>query len=328
MTDIADVLIIGGGPAGLGAALALCRQNHSVIVFDSGDYRNKAAPEMHMVSTWDHRSPEAFRAAARAELTGRYPGQCEFVDQEVVAVIRSDSGNEGEGVTFKARDRTGSNYCGRKVILATGSRDLLPGIDGFDECWGRGIVHCLLCHGHEARGARSVGILALGTFAEPSTILRVLRLCKRFAPRVCVYTHGNTRAAARLRDITALVPGSEVESAFIERLEMINEDEDRLPESIRVVLEDTATKNGKHKHTFVVHYPGTEQASSLAEKLGVKLDAAGDIQTSGFQETSHPGIFAAGDCASPHKYFAAASMMGHMTGAGAAQQLQAEIKYI
>ncbi|KAJ5951041.1 Thioredoxin reductase aclD [Penicillium vulpinum] len=330
MLHIADALIIGGGPAGLGVALALCRQNHSVIIFDSGDYRNKYG-EMHMVSTWDHRYPDEFRSAARTEVVNRYSGQCTFVDQEVLSLSRvqenvdipSEKIPKNSG-PFKAIDSCEKVWHGRKVILATGSRDLLPGIDGFDECWGKGVAHCLLCHGHEERGAESVGILALDEFAVPSTLMRVLRSCKQFTSRVRIYTHGNTRAAAELREAMAVVPGCDIEPDFIERLEMATMVDGPSATGVRVVLEEAAPQ----QHAFVVYHPGTEQASNLPAQLGLKLTSEGDIMINDWQETSQPGIFATGDCASRHKYFATASAMGNLTGASVAQQLQADIRYI
>lgn len=325
MPETRDVLIIGGGPAGLAAALALCRQNHTVTVFDSGEYRNERATEMHMVSTWDHRSPRDFLAASREELSQRYSDQYELVAEEVTTIVRV-SGPSKIISQFEAGNGDGGKWRGRKIILATGVRDLLPFIDGFDDCWGTGIIHCLLCHGHEQRGSSSVGILALDNFAEPSTVLRVARSCKQFASRVRIYTNGNKRVATQLRAVAAQVPGCDVESGVINCLEMV-----KLPggkneeEGLHVVLEEAAEGTSTdHVHSFAMYHAGIEQASSLVEDLGVDLDENGEIKLHAFQETSQAGIFAAGDCASLHKYVSIASATGFMAGAGAAQQLQAE----
>ncbi|KAJ0122093.1 thioredoxin reductase [Diaporthe amygdali] len=297
--DTADTLVIGGGPAGLAAALALCRQNHNVIVLDSGDYRNKYATEMHMVSTWDHRPPREFLAASRAELSKRYPDQCKLVEAEVTAIEKVSGTAQGLSI-FEARDETGNKWRGRKVVLATGVRDLLPFIDGFEDCWGTGVVHCLLCHGHEQRGAASVGILALDSFAEASTVLRVARS-------------------------SAQVSNCDVEDAVIERLEMIKMPGGGEEDGLHVVLEGAEEGIAPgHVHTFAMYHAGTEQASSLVEDMGIELDENGEIKLGAFQETSQPGVFAAGDCSSLHKYVSIASATGFMAGAGAAQQLQAE----
>lgn len=324
-TDVSDALVIGGGPAGLAAALSLCRQNHTVTLFDSGDYRNKYASEMHMVSTWDHRPPTEFLEASREELSRRYPDQCTIVKEEVTAIERVSATAKGHTL-FEARDEAGSKWRGRKVILATGVRDLLPFIDGFDDCWGTGIVHCLLCHGHEQRGAASVGILALDSFAEPSTVLRVARSCKQFASRVRIYTNGNKRVATQLRAVADQVPGCDVEPAVIESLEMVELPGGGEEQGLHVVLEgaEEGSVAAEHVHSFAMYHAGTEQASELVEALGVELQEGGEIKLGGFQETSQTGVFAAGDCASQHKYVSIASATGFMAGAGAAQQLQAE----
>lgn len=322
--EISDALVIGGGPAGLAAALSLCRQNHSVTVFDSGDYRNKYASEMHMVSTWDHRPPGEYLAASREELSRRYPDQFKLVKEKVTAIERASGTARGLSV-FEARGEAGGMWKGRKVILATGVRDLLPFIDGFEDCWGTGVVHCLLCHGHEERGAASVGILALDSFAEASTVLRVARTCKQFASNVRIYTNGNKRVATQLRAVADQVPGCDVEPTVIERLEMAKLPGGGDQDGLHVVLEGAAEGlEADHVHSFAMYHAGTEQASPLVEALGVELDDGGEIKLGGFQETSQPGIFAAGDCASQHKYVSIASATGFMAGAGAAQQLQAE----
>lgn len=324
MLDTADTLVIGGGPGGLAAALALCRQNHNVIVLDSGDYRNKYATEMHMVSTWDHRPPREFLAASRAELSKRYPDQCKLVEAEVTAIEKVSGTAQGLSI-FEARDETGNKWRGRKIVLATGVRDLLPFIDGFEDCWGTGVVHCLLCHGHEQRGAASVGILALDSFAEASTVLRVARSCKQFASSIRIYTNGNKRVATQLRAVAAQVSNCDVEDAVIERLEMVKMSGGGEEDGLHVVLEGAEEGIAPgHVHTFAMYHAGTEQASSLVEDMGIELDENGEIKLGAFQETSQPGVFAAGDCSSLHKYVSIASATGFMAGAGAAQQLQAE----
>ena len=186
---------------------------------------------------WDHKTPAQFREASRAELKDRYPGQCTFVDGEVRTINALEPPKGQTGTQFEAVLTSGEVFKAQKVILASGCRDILPFIDGFEECWGTGVVHCLLCHGHEERGAESVGILALDAFAEPSTLLRVLRTCKQFAARVHIYTHGNGRAAASLKEVTGLVPGATVESKEIDVLERVDPAGER-PSDIRVVLEN------------------------------------------------------------------------------------------
>jgi hypothetical protein len=132
MSDVVDVLIVGGGPAGLSAATALSRLMHPCIIFDHGVYRNDRTKHMHNVPTWDHKDPEDFRKAARKDLTDRYK-TTSFVHAKVEKLTKLPDGG------FEALDTAGKVYKGKKVLLATGVEDVYPEIAGYDDCWGRGM---------------------------------------------------------------------------------------------------------------------------------------------------------------------------------------------
>lgn len=127
---IYDTLILGAGPAGLSTALGLARQLYSVVVFDSQQYRNYPTSHMHNVLTWDHKSPADFRESARANILSRYDGVI-FRESRIDSIVKREDG------TFEATDERGDKTVGRKVVLATGVRDVMPGIDGFGELWGK-----------------------------------------------------------------------------------------------------------------------------------------------------------------------------------------------
>lgn len=127
-----DVSIIGGGPAGLTAALTLARQRHTAVVFDSGQYRNASANHIHTVLTWDHQDPNDFRAAAKANIQSDY----ETLKFHHTA---ADKIKKTEQCLFQVLDKDGNSWEGRKVILATGVVDLYPDIEGYDECWVSGM---------------------------------------------------------------------------------------------------------------------------------------------------------------------------------------------
>lgn len=131
-TYFLDVLIIGSGPAGLSVATGLARQLYTAVVFDSGVYRNERAKEMHNFVTWDHRNPAEFRKKARDDVLARYQ-TIQFVDKKIETVQKTPEGY------FQAIDASGQVWRGRRLVLATGVRDLIPDIDGYDECWGRGM---------------------------------------------------------------------------------------------------------------------------------------------------------------------------------------------
>jgi thioredoxin reductase len=126
-----DTLILGGGPAGLSTALGLARQLYSVVVFDSQQYRNAPAQRMHNVLSWDHKSPEEFRASARANILERYD-TVTIRDVEIDGLVKN-----GEGC-FEATDCYGGKTVGRTVVLAMGVADrMMRDVSGFGEIWGR-----------------------------------------------------------------------------------------------------------------------------------------------------------------------------------------------
>ena len=131
-SSILDALIIGGGPAGLSAALGLARLLHTAIVFDSGTYRNAPSKHMHAVATWDHRDPADFRASVRKDLLARY-STIGFADVAVDSVEKAENG------FFKVTDVNGKGWFGKKVLLASGVHDVYPNIPGYSDCWGKGM---------------------------------------------------------------------------------------------------------------------------------------------------------------------------------------------
>lgn len=128
-TKVFDVLIVGGGFAGLSAAGTLARQLHTVVVFDSGSYRNARSKHLHMMPTWDRQDPESFRAATRADL--------ERYDTVELCKTEIDTIAKGNDALFEAKDLSGGRWRGRKVILANGVGEQFPALPGYDECWAR-----------------------------------------------------------------------------------------------------------------------------------------------------------------------------------------------
>lgn len=131
-SNLWDVLIIGGGPSGLSTALGLARQFHTAVVFDSGTHKDAPEPHMHNFVSWDHQSPAAFRAASKTNILGRY-NTIQFQDVAVETVGRTPEG------LFMARDVAGRDWLGRKLVLATGVQDIFPDIDGYADCWAKGM---------------------------------------------------------------------------------------------------------------------------------------------------------------------------------------------
>ncbi|KAL8827760.1 MAG: hypothetical protein Q9191_002988 [Dirinaria sp. TL-2023a] len=291
-----DALIIGGGPAGLTAALTLARQRHTAVVFDSGHYRNSAASHVHTVLTWDHKNPNDFRAAAKENIKSGYQ-TIQFHDRAVDKVQKTDDG------VFHATDEDGQQWVAKKLILATGVLDIYPDIEGYDDCWGSGIP--------------SSGVLAVGDLANDAPAMHFARNALQLTPNwVTIYTDGYEA----LRDslVTALGPESKikVDSRPIARLE-------KGSHRAQVILHFS---DGTHAvESFLAHKPKCQLSGTFAQQLGLELTPQGDLKvTPPFYQTSLLGVFTAGDTSSPLKIASNALFTGAAAGAGVAAQLQAE----
>ncbi|MGC5331778.1 NAD(P)/FAD-dependent oxidoreductase [Micromonospora sp. DT62] len=155
-----DVVVVGGGAAGLSGALTLARVRRSVVVLDSGAPRNAPAEGVHGLLAREGIRPAELRERGRAEVRG-YGGR--VVTGEVAAVARDD-----DGFTVTLAD--GRTVRARRLLVATGLVDELPDVPGLRERWGRDVLHCPYCHGWEVRD-RAIGVLASGPFSVHQALL-------------------------------------------------------------------------------------------------------------------------------------------------------------
>ncbi|WRT64059.1 uncharacterized protein IL334_000987 [Kwoniella shivajii] len=142
LVTMVDLLVIGGGPAGLSAALTFSRLKRSCVLYDSGLYRNAGVAHSHTISGFENADPDDFRSKMRQDLKDYYSDTLEYRKGLITSLKKSDGG-------FKASDDQGRDVVARKVVLATGLKDHLPDIEGVTEQWGKRIIHCIFCHGTE-----------------------------------------------------------------------------------------------------------------------------------------------------------------------------------
>jgi thioredoxin reductase len=196
-----DVVVAGGGMAGLSGALVLGRSRRRVAVIDAGSPRNAPAAGVHNFLTRDGEDPQTLLAQGRAEVRG-YGAQ--VTSGEITAIARAGAGREDPGFTVTLAD--GRATRARRLLVTTGLTDELPDLPGLRERWGRDVVHCPYCHGWEFRD-QAIGVLATG----PMSVHQAL-LFRQLSPAVTFFPHTAPPLAAEqaeqlaARGIT-VVPG-------------------------------------------------------------------------------------------------------------------------
>ncbi|GAA4562476.1 NAD(P)/FAD-dependent oxidoreductase [Planotetraspora kaengkrachanensis] len=156
-----DVVVVGGGAAGLSGALTLARARRSVLVIDDGRPRNAPAAQVHGYLSRDGMPPAQLLASGRAEVIG-YGG--EIVTGRVATAERRDAG----GFLLTLED--GSRVAADRLLVTTGLVDELPDVPGLAELWGRDVLHCPYCHGWEVRD-QPIGVLGTGPLAVHQALL-------------------------------------------------------------------------------------------------------------------------------------------------------------
>lgn len=316
-----DVLIIGAGPAGLATATALSRQLYTTVLFDSNLYRNARASNMHNVLGFDHVPPPIFRAKAREDLRARYAETVTFADG--VEVVKTTKVKEG---LFKAEDKQGKTWFGRRLVLATGVTDISPDMRGYADCWGYGIFHCLFCHGFEERGAERVGVLAFGLTGSVKMATHIAYMARPLGKKVTIYTHGNEALAS---EITAMANNTfHIDTRKITLLRMAGGGGEH---STSVTLTLSGRQDGEGEEVeevtegFLAHAPFTRPNGPFVEQLGLETAENGDIKTAApFGETSVSGVYAVGDCGNMVKAVATAAASGALAAGGMVVPMQME----
>ena len=295
-----DAIIVGGGPAGLAAALTLGRSRRRVLLLDAGQGRNAPAAAVHNLLAHDGTPPQELRRIGREQL--RYP----TVEIREGAVHGAHALPE-EG--FRLDLDGGDSVAARRLLLATGLADQLPKIDGLAALWGRSAFHCPYCHGFEASGRR---LAVLG--AGPERVRLALQLT-RFS-----------------NDLVLCANGQPLDGDLAERLaangvrvrgEPVTRFEGRGGQLERIVLD----RGEPLERDAVFIATVLHQRSDLAARLGCALLPDGCVEVDELARTSVPGVYAAGDMAHraalpmPFAAVSWASASGTLAGAMLDQEL-------
>jgi thioredoxin reductase len=268
-TTTNDIAIIGGGAAGLSAALVLGRARRRVLLIDAGAPRNAPAAHMQGFITRDGTPPADLLRAARTEVL-RYG--VEIIEDRVV----------GAAPGFELTLESGSTVEAGHVLLATGATDELPDIRGARERWGRDVLHCPYCHGWEVRD-RAIGVLGTG----PESVAHA-HLVRGWSDDVTFFAHTRPVSAGERRALG--VRGITVVEGLVAELVVTD---DRLR---AVLLADgrVVERDAVFIRPAVVAHDG-----SPAALLGCDLGPGGLVIADREGRTSVPGVWAAGNATNP-----------------------------
>lgn len=293
-----DVIIVGGGPAGLSAALVLGRCRRRVLVCDAGRPRNAAAKRMHGFLTRDGTEPGEVLRLGREEVL-RYG--VEFRQREV-----TEASCQPDGCFEVVLDDDSRLEC-RKLLLATGVQDEIPDIPGAKELYGASVFHCPYCDGYEHR---SLPMVAYGPGRAAVGLALSLRT---WSSHVTACTDG--RGGVRREDLERLAAtGIAFRPERITRL---------VPNDGK--LQKLTFESGPELACSAFFFnTGQHVRSRLALRLGCKLNRAGGVKTNGRQNTDVPGLFLAGDAAREVQFVVVAAAEGATAAVAINRELQDE----
>lgn len=283
-----DVIIAGGSYAGLAAAMALGRALKKVLVIDDGKPCNRQTPHSHNFLTNDGKTPAEIAALANLQVK-RYD-TVSFFNGRAITAEKTEAG-------FLVQLAGGEIFTSKKLVFATGIKDLLPPISGLAACWGISVIHCPYCHGYEVRNERT-GILGNGDSAFDFT-----KLISNWAKDLNLFTNG----PASLSD-------EQIKKLQEHRIEIVEKEIEKL-EHNNGHLRNINFKDGSSASITALYAPAPfEQHCKIPESLGCELTEEGYIKIDSSLETTIKGIFAIGDNASKMRTVANAVSMGTTSG--------------
>jgi thioredoxin reductase len=266
-----DVVVIGGGAAGLSAAMVLSRARRKVLVVDAGQPRNAPATHMHGFLSRDGMPPAELLAAGRQEVQS-YGGQ--FHPGSVVAVTPDDGG-------FRLDLSDARSVRARRILVATGLRDELPDVGGLRERWARDVLHCPYCHGYEVRG-RAFGVLGWSPEA-----VRYAQIVRQWSDDVVLFAPAGNLSDEEREQLTARGIGI-VEGQVAQ---VVVKDD---------ALRAVALEDGRSVPRDVVFVPPRFVPNAeVFIDLNCDIDEGGWVVTDGTGKTTVPGVWAAGNVRNP-----------------------------
>jgi len=272
-TTMYDVVIVGGGAAGLSAALVLGRARRRVLVVDGGAPRNAPATHMQGYLSRDGMAPSELLAVGRAEIAGYGVELIEGTVVEVAAV---------EPTGYRVRLDGGAELDARRLLVTTGVHDDVPDLPGIKERWGRDLLHCPYCHGWEVRDE------PLGVLGTIDGSVQHALLVRQWSDDVIFFAHTYELADVERAQLDAR--GIAVVLGEVARV---------VVESDRLVGLELVDGTVVGRAAVFVRPDIRPHRDGLLAGLGCETDEAGFVRTDATGRTSSPGVWAAGNVADP-----------------------------
>ena len=284
-----DVIIIGGSYAGLSAAMALGRSLKNTLIIDNGIPCNRQTPHSHNFITQDGEKPKVIAERAR-EQVAQYKS-IEFLNAKAI------KGKKLEG-KFEIQTEEGDKIFAKKLIFATGIKDLLPEIKGFTACWGISVIHCPYCHGYEFKGKKTAIMI------DNEKAFHIAQLVNNLTDNITILTSGKTYFS----DV-------QLQKLKDHHIDIIDKEVLEIVHHLGNVNAVTFTDGSQVPFNAIYAFVPFIQHSQMPQELGCELNEQGYIKTDSFQMTNIEGVFACGDNTSPMRSVANAVAAGNLTGA-------------
>jgi thioredoxin reductase len=293
-----DCAIIGGGPAGLSAALVLGRARKNVVVIDEGQPRNRVTRETHGFLTRDRISPSEFRRVAQEQIRA-YPSVY-FTEDAAISITGADG-------YFQITTVQGQTYRSKKLLFAVGMKDLPLDIKGLAEVYGKSAFICPYCDGWELRDQPLVLIV------KRSDALHLAKVISGWTNHFTICTHGPDELTNAQREEL----NQHNVSIFDSPIKSIESDEGMVQQ---VVLKDGT----RVVCAGIFFRPKLITGSYLPQAIGCEITEAGTVIVDHFGKTNVPGVFSAGDAATQLHQAITAASLGSLAAVGINTELNEE----
>ncbi|OMP66146.1 NAD(P)/FAD-dependent oxidoreductase [Domibacillus epiphyticus] len=288
-SDVLDVVIAGGGPGGLSAALVLGRSLKHVLVIDEGKPRNGVTVKSHGFLTRDGSKPGDIRQIAQEQMA-------KYKNVSIIEDIIDDVVKENG--LFTSTTRSGKKIISKKIIFSTGMKDHLPAILGLHDVYGKTVFHCPYCDGWERKNE------PLAIFGNGKELFPFIKLIYNWSQDLIVFSNG-----------PAIISDTEKKELEAHGIGLVEtpiaefQSNDGILEQIVLIDGDAISRKGGFMLTT-----GEKQSSMIPARLGIPINEQGQYETNEHGDTNIEGLFIIGDAKNTFTSIVGAASQGYETG--------------